>query len=195
MALVTFTPPSPRPLLLHFRGLTLLAPWPEQDISGVGGRPCLGCTSVPLQLCALCPSESLSAECLMWERVSVRKLLVRQPESEKESRWPESAPTHLHSPSGGASSLLSPLRPCPPGSQKPSLPITAPGLGSSSPHPCRALKQLWRPNHSGSSRGFGGPQGQALSASSSPVRAGHPGKALQGQRGPPVSPRALRPDC
>lgn len=44
---------QPRPPAASLPKLTQLAPWPEQTISGVGGRSCLGCTSVPLQLCSL----------------------------------------------------------------------------------------------------------------------------------------------
>lgn len=132
MVLVTFTPPSPRPLLLHFRGLTLLAPWPEQAISGVGGKSCLGCTSVPQQLCAFCPHESLSAECLMWEKVSVRKLLVRQPESEKE-RVPV-ARVSSHPP---AFPLWSPLLPA---FSPPPLPPWVPETLSAHYSPCTRLE-------------------------------------------------------
>lgn len=53
VVLVTFIPPTPTRLWLHFPRPTLWALWPEQAISGVGGRNCLEGTSVPLQLCSL----------------------------------------------------------------------------------------------------------------------------------------------
>lgn len=178
--------PAPAPSSFTSPGLTLPAPEPGQAIYGVGGRLALGAPLSPAAVC--CPRESPLAECLLWERTSSRKLLVRRPESKErvpggQSRLPPTCVPSLQPPP-----LCSLPSPCPHGSQKPSLPITAPGLGSSSPVEPRRLK------HSRSTRAFGGPRGRPCQpVKSSQARA--PWKDLQGQRSPPGSSRALRPSC
>lgn len=136
VVLVSFTLPAPAPSAFTSPG-TCFRLSPEQTISGVGGRTCHrghlrpSCSCVPFSLRV--PRESPSAECLMWERVSARKLLVRRRESGKD-RVPggQSWLTHLLSPleSPPLCFLPFPFRHV---FQKRSLTITAPGLGFSSP--------------------------------------------------------------
>lgn len=81
--LVTYMPPSPAPLQLHFpsshsslRGQNrLFLGWEEDLALGAPLSPCS---------CVHCPCESPLAECLKGERASTRKLQVRGPESGKE---------------------------------------------------------------------------------------------------------------
>lgn len=137
MGLVSFTVPDPVPSCFPSPGSGRGLCWPEQCFWG--GRktlpwrllgPSYSCVPFSLRI----PCESPSAECLMWERVFARKLLVRQRESGREGvpggqSWLTHLLSHLESPP-----LCFLPSPHPgPWFPKPSLIMAAPGLGSGSP--------------------------------------------------------------
>lgn len=112
LGLVVVLVPSPRPTPPPSALLPQahLAVGPERAISGAGRRPGLGAPLSPCS-CVPDPCESPSTRGLTWERVSARKLLVRQPESWKERVPSGQGQLPLESPP--------PCSPCPVASRSP----------------------------------------------------------------------------
>lgn len=181
VVLVTSSLPFPPTQAVPFPMLTLPALGPAQAISGLEEGLASGGTSVPCS-CAPCPCESLSAECLMWERVSVRKLLVRPPGS-----WKERVPGGQHQlPPICSPSLLS----APHGGQKPALPTSAFGRGFTS-HPLeKPGGSLWQ------HVGLQAPKAGLLGLIQSNQGCTHPVQDPQGNAGPlvPAGPSDLTAD-